>query len=89
MPDEVSYAVEVNEAAIWSTRMGVTWWNEWRLHQERTGRITIVMPSVGGDLVHVACDSKEDAAWLRGHMTGFAGIPERAVKVKRLAAVTS
>jgi hypothetical protein len=84
---DAAYAVEVNESAIWATRMGVTWWNEWRLHQERTGRITVITPSVGGDLVRVACDSKEDAAWLCSHMTGFAGIAERAVRVRRLAVV--
>jgi hypothetical protein len=77
--------VEVNEAVIWATRRGVVWWNEWRIRMERI-RITIITPSVGGDLVHVACDSDSDARWLADHMTGFAGIPARAVKVKRAKA---
>lgn len=80
--------LEVNEAVIWASRRGNDWWNEWRILMERTGRITIVTPSLGGDLVYVACDSDSDARWLADHMTGFAGIPARAVKVKRAKAGT-
>lgn len=77
-----TWGVEVNEAAIWASRCGVRWWNEWRLRMEPIGRIAIITPSLGGDRVHVACDSKDDAQWLAGHMTGFAGIPASAVKVR-------
>ena len=45
---------------------------------EAAGRITVVTASIGGDLVHVACDDREQAAWLRDHMAEFGGIP-RAV----------
>jgi hypothetical protein len=78
--------VEVNEASIWAAQSGSRWWNLWRLRMEGSGRITVVTASIGGDLVRVACDGKDDAAWLRGHMTGFAGIPASAVKVKRRTA---
>jgi hypothetical protein len=77
-----TWGVEVNEAAIWASRMGSDWWNEWRLRMEPVGRITVITPSLGGDRVHVACDSEDDARWLAGHMTGFAGVPARAVKVR-------
>jgi hypothetical protein len=81
-----TYVVEVNEAGIWASQRGSTWWNEWRLRMEPTGRITVITPSLGGDRVHIACDSKDDAQWLAGHMHEFAGIPKAAVKVTRLAA---
>lgn len=77
----MSAALQVNEARIWATRQGDDWWNSWRARMERTGRITILTPSLGGDLVSVACDSRDDAVWLRDHMVSFAGIPKGALKV--------
>lgn len=76
-----TYVIEVNEAAIWASQQGTEWWNLWRRMQP-SGRITVVTPSLGGDRVRVACNSKEDAQWLAGHMTSFAGIPRRAIRVK-------
>lgn len=76
-------AVEVNECAILATCRGADWWIAWRQQMEPAGRITVLTASLGGDRLSVACDSTEDAQWLAGHMTGFAGIPQSAVKVKR------
>lgn len=85
MPEPRRWGVEVNEAAIWASARGSDWWNLWRLRMEPAGRITIITPSLGGDLVRVACDSRDDAEWLAGHMKEHAGIPARAVKVKASA----
>lgn len=79
------WGLQVNECRAFATGRGSTWWTDFRRRMEPAGRITIITASLGGDLVHVACDSKEDAAWLRGHMTSE-GIPESAVKVTRAAA---
>jgi len=82
----MSGALEVNECVIWASQRGNDWWNEWRLRMEPLGRITVLKPSLGGDVVSVACDSREDAEWLHDHMISFAGIPKSAVKVLRGAA---
>jgi|HubBroStandDraft_2_1064218.scaffolds.fasta_scaffold16773_2 hypothetical protein len=74
--------VEVSEAVIWATQRGADWWTDFRRRYEPAGRVTVVTPSVGGDLVRVACDDAEDAAWLRGHMLAE-GIPARAVRTLR------
>jgi hypothetical protein len=81
-----TWCLEVNEARIWATQSGGEWWNPWRLRMEPLGRVTVLVASLGGDRVRVACDSKDDAEWLRDHMTGFAGIPASAVKLTRQAA---
>lgn len=71
--------VEVNECRIWAVARGAEWWNLFRI---RSGpRVTTVTTSIAGDLVHVACDSKEDAEWLTAHMVGE-GIPKSAAVVK-------
>ena len=76
----MSYAVEVNEARVLATRQGAGWWIAYRSQAERARRVTVVTPSIGGDLVRVACDDQEDAAWLRDHMAD-SGIPVTALKV--------
>jgi len=79
---ERAYVVEVNEAAVWATRQGVDWWTLWRARMERTGRIDVTVVSIAGDRVRAACDSRDDADWLAGHMVSFGGLPQRAVKVR-------
>jgi hypothetical protein len=74
--------LEVNECRVNATGQGSGWWHAWRGRMEPAGRITVVTASLGGDLLHVACDSREDAVWLRGHMVS-AGVPASAVRVKR------
>jgi hypothetical protein len=75
--------LEVNENVIWYSQHGHEWWDLWRLRMEPTGRITIVINGLCGDLVRVACDSREDAIWLRDHAISFGGVPGRAVKIVR------
>lgn len=74
-------ALEVNEAKIWATNQGADWWNNWRALMEPVGRITVVTPSMGGDLARVACDSKDDATALRDVMVSTGGIHKGALKV--------
>lgn len=76
-------AIQVNEAAIWASNQGAGWWSAWRLRMEPAGRITVIIPSLGGDLVRVSCDSREDAAWLRDHLVRSGGVPGSAVKIVR------
>lgn len=83
MTRDQRWELEVSEGIIWASRKGVEWWNLWRLRMEPLGRITIVTAGLGGDLVRVACDSREDAQWLHDHMISFAEIPKSAVKVRR------
>lgn len=75
-------AVEVNEAKILATRGGAAWWLEFRCRFEPTGRIEVVTASIGGDLVKVKCDDRDDANWLLGHAVSR-GVPRSALKVKR------
>lgn len=71
--------VEVNEVAIFATRMGSDWWVLFRSRQEN--RIDVVKGSIG-DLVHVRCDDREHADWLANHMLAQ-GIPKSAIKIPR------
>jgi hypothetical protein len=74
--------VEVNEARIYATRRGLDWWVAFRVSLASTTRITVLLASVGGDLVDVACDSSGDAAWLLDHMISE-GVPAHALKVRQ------
>lgn len=76
-----AWACEVNEARVNATVTGADWWAGFRQRMEPVGRITVVTPSLGGDRVHVACASRDDAAWLKRHME-TEGIPGGAIKVK-------
>lgn len=82
-----AYVVEVNQAAVHFTGQGASWWQVYRLWYRDSARITEIPSWVpGGGLALVACDSREDANWLAGHMVDFGGLPKTAIKVK---AVTS
>lgn len=75
--------VEVNECRVWVTERGRQWWDLYRI--KHSGRITTLTASIAGDRVQVACDSKEDADWLAGHMVEQ-GIPASAVAARELQA---
>ncbi len=74
------YVVEVNECRIFATKMGEPWWHDFSRAQEE--RIVRVVMSVAGDLVHVDCDDKPHATWLRDHMVRYGGLPSSAVKTR-------
>lgn len=76
-------AVQVNEAALFATRLGVDWWLAFRRMFDASGRITETTISLGGSMCDVACDSTEDAQWLADQMINVHGFPKRAVKVVR------
>ena len=79
----MTYAIEVNEARIFATGGRTDWWSTFRARTRR--RITTVTPSVGGDLVRVACDDREDAVWLRDHMVDAGEIPVTAMQIVRVS----
>lgn len=78
--------VEVNEAAVYSTQMGVDWWNSFRARFDPIGRITDRDMTPVGGRASVACESYADAQWLALHMVEHGGLPKTAVKAKRATA---
>lgn len=74
--------VEVNEAKIFATTGGVSWWLAFRHRFETSGRITVDVASLGGDRVRVECDDREHADWLKATAQEN-GVPAAAVKVVR------
>lgn len=77
------YAVEVNEASIGAAGEGREWWDLYRSHG-RPERFVTVVRGIGGDLVRVACDDREQAVWLAATMPNH-GIPAGAVRLVRVA----
>lgn len=72
--------VEVNEARIFATTGGASWWVAFRQRFEPIGRVEIVTASIGGDRVRVKCDDREHADWLKATALDN-GVPVAAVKV--------
>jgi len=78
----MSAALEVNECKVFATASGTEWWNLFRNQWHRMDRLTVLVSSLGGDIVSVACDDREHAEWLRD--TAIAnGIHKSALKVCR------
>ena len=73
--------VEVNEAKVLASGRGASWWLDYRGVAERSGRIEVLTPSVGGDRVAIACDTQGHAAWLAALLVSK-GLPTSAVAVK-------
>lgn len=83
--DIVPAVVEVNECRVLGTTVGAQWWSDFMLAHPAS-RFTIVTSTPGGAIVHVACHSRADAAWLAGHMVEHAGLPKSAVRVPKARA---
>ena len=79
------YVVEVNEAAVFATRASAAWWAMYRQVNDRIGRITDTVVSLGGNRSEVACDDREHADWLAAHMVERIGLPKSAVRVREVA----
>jgi hypothetical protein len=79
----MAWVVEVNECRVFATRAGSAWWSLYRLHMDF--RMTDIVVSLGGNLVHVACDDEDEARWLASSMVDNHGLPPKAVKAKRVA----
>jgi hypothetical protein len=73
--------LEVNECRIAATGRGGDWWHDYRHHFEGTGRITILMSVIPGDVVSVACDSREHAQSLMDTAVAN-GVHKSAFKVR-------
>lgn len=82
------WAVRVNECLVLATEKGADWWVWFRWAMEPIGRITVVTASIGGDLVDVACDDRDNADWLAATAVDH-GVPKSAVKVVRTGRVTT
>jgi hypothetical protein len=87
VPSEL-WSVEVKDIVILATRQGADWWFLYRRRFEDIGRITVIpgTSTPQGDHCLVACDSREDAEWLAGHMVAFGGVPRTAVRARRTPA---
>lgn len=81
-PDD--WGVFVNECGVLAVGGApATWWvHFWA--RSCPGRITALVLSVAGGHHHVACDSKEDAEFLHGHMIAQ-GIAASHVAVRQLS----
>lgn len=79
------WSVEVKDIVIMATRQGMPWWFFYRQRFEPTGRITVIpgTSTPQGDHCVIACETREDAAWLVEHMVTFGGVPRTAVRALR------
>lgn len=81
-----AYVVEVDEGKVEASRQGVGWWMVFRRRFDGTGRLRETRPAcIVGGTVEVACDDREHADWLAGHMVEQGGLPRTAVRVKAAA----
>lgn len=81
----MAWVVEVNECRVFGTRWGSDWWGLYRLRMDF--RMTDIVVSLGGNLVHVACDDEDEARWLATSMVADHGLPKSAVKPKKIVAL--
>jgi len=75
------WGVYVNEASIYATGQGVAWWLDFRSTEEFKNRLTRLTDAA----VHVARDNEYASEFLASLLVEEGGIPQRAVKVKRLS----
>jgi hypothetical protein len=75
------YVVEVNECKVFATGSGTNWWEMYRHRMEF--RMTDVQVSLGGNLVHVACETAEDAAEC-AEMLVERGLPASAIRTRKI-----
>lgn len=81
----MSTVVEVNECHVFAVSDApAEYWAAYRGRYEAVGRINVLVASVGGDRVQVACDDRDHADWLANHLVEHGGLPKSAVKVKTL-----
>ena len=81
-----SYVVEFNECGLNSGghTQGQDWWfRQWN-QPGMVARTTVIKAAPPGALLHIACDDKEEAEFVRDHMIEN-GIHRGLVKVKRIA----
>lgn len=72
--------VEVNETGIlMSGRHDAVWWMDYRSRAEKAGRVEVLIVGIG-DLVRVACEDRDEAVWLAGHMVSHGGVPAACVR---------
>lgn len=74
-------ALEVNECRVYATASGSEWWAAFRQCYMRSGRVTVLSTSLGGEVVSVACEDRRHAEWLRDTAVAH-GIPLTAVKIR-------
>lgn len=79
----MSYVVEVNECHVLASQWGAEWWGDFRKQYDPIGRIADTAVSIAGNRCEVACDDREHADWLAGHMVDHGGLPKSAVKVRK------
>lgn len=83
----MTWVVEVLEPRVYTygggTPDSANWWTAFRQTYDRVGRIADYDPVLVGSRAEVACDSKDDAAWLAEHMVSHGGLHPKAVRVKQ------
>lgn len=79
------WGVEVNEIKVHTySGSDPERWIRWRARFEPMGRITILGITIPGDIVHVACTSREDAHELMASWADQRLIHKSAMKVRRI-----
>lgn len=69
----------VNECRATASQRGAEIIASFRKRFEGSGRIEVILASVGGDLIAIACDSECHAHMLR-HSLAAAGVPDSAMR---------
>lgn len=85
MQAPTDWGVFVNTSSITATGQGAPWWDEFAARPEVEARLTCLNPEGGKSLWHVLCDSWEEAEVVALVMVDDHGLPDKAVKVKRLS----
>lgn len=75
-------AVELNEAHVNARPEAAEWWAAFRARHEGTGRVSVIVASVGGDRVSIQMDDRLHAEAFRSMAAGR-GVPLTAMRVIR------
>jgi hypothetical protein len=82
------WGVEVNECLVFATGQGATWWAEALGPWEVSGRAVCLDLSIGGGRWFLPAGEREDADWMKDHITSN-GVPAKAVKVRKAPATNT
>jgi hypothetical protein len=79
------WGVEISEIKVFTySGSDPEWWAMWRGRMEPIGRITIICSTIPGDVVHVACGSRDDAISLRDAFVEQRRIHKSAIRISQI-----
>jgi hypothetical protein len=80
----VRYVVEVNDCGVQASRHGLRFWANFQCSPGGVKRITWIALTPGGGTAHIACDDREEAAFVRDYMVQCGGLHAKHVKVRKI-----